>query len=77
MLAGIGGALLVDTLSTVPVFRDPRQAAKLGRLLVQSIGFRDYPVVQGCILLIAITYVTVNLATDLLYGALDPRMRRA
>jgi peptide/nickel transport system permease protein len=47
----------------------------IGRLLIQSIGFRDYPMVQGCILLIAVTYVTVNLVTDLMYGVLDPRIR--
>jgi ABC-type dipeptide/oligopeptide/nickel transport system permease component len=47
----------------------------IGRLLIQSISFRDYPLVQGCILLIAVTYVTVNLVTDLLYGVLDPRIR--
>jgi ABC-type dipeptide/oligopeptide/nickel transport system permease component len=47
----------------------------IGRLLIQSIGFRDYPMVQGCILLIAVTYVTVNLVTDVLYGVLDPRIR--
>jgi ABC-type dipeptide/oligopeptide/nickel transport system permease component len=47
----------------------------IGRLLIQSIGFRDYPLVQGCILLIAVTYVAVNLLTDLLYGVLDPRIR--
>ena len=41
----------------------------------QSIGFRDYPMVQGCILLIAVTYVSVNLVTDILYGVLDPRIR--
>jgi ABC-type dipeptide/oligopeptide/nickel transport system permease component len=44
-------------------------------LLIQSIGFRDYPLVQGCILLIALTYVGVNLVTDMLYGVLDPRIR--
>jgi ABC-type dipeptide/oligopeptide/nickel transport system permease component len=43
--------------------------------LIQSIGFRDYPLVQGCILLIALTYVGVNLATDMVYGVLDPRIR--
>ena len=46
----------------------------MGRLLVQSIGFRDYPMVQGCILLIAVTYVGVNLVVDLLYVVLDPRI---
>ena len=47
----------------------------IGRLLIQSIGFRDYPLVQGCILLIAVTYVGMNLITDLLYGLVDPRIR--
>jgi ABC-type dipeptide/oligopeptide/nickel transport system permease component len=44
-------------------------------LLIQSIGFRDYPLVQGCILLIAVTYVSMNLLTDFVYGWLDPRIR--
>ena len=47
----------------------------VGRLLIQSISFRDYPLVQGCILLMAITYVAMNLLTDLVYGFLDPRIR--
>ena len=47
----------------------------VGRLLIQSISFRDYPLVQGCILLIAVTYVTMNLLTDLVYGLIDPRIR--
>ena len=47
----------------------------IGRLLIQSIGFRDYPTVQGCVLLIAVTYVGVNLLTDLTYGFLDPRIQ--
>ena len=47
----------------------------IGRLLIQSIGFRDYPMVQGCVLLIAVIYVGVNLAIDLVYGLLDPRIR--
>jgi ABC-type dipeptide/oligopeptide/nickel transport system permease component len=47
----------------------------VGRLLIQSISFRDYPLVQGCILFISITYVFVNLVTDLAYGWLDPRIR--
>jgi ABC-type dipeptide/oligopeptide/nickel transport system permease component len=42
---------------------------------VLSIGARDYPAVQGCILLIAVTYVSMNLLIDLLYGFLDPRIR--
>ena len=47
----------------------------VGRLLIQSITFRDYPLVQGCILMIAVTYVAMNLVTDVLYGLLDPRIR--
>lgn len=65
------GAVLTGSVITETIFAWPG----IGRLLIQSIGFRDYPMVQGCILLIAVTYVTVNLATDLLYGALDPRIR--
>ena len=47
----------------------------VGRLLIQSISFRDYPLVQGCILFISITYVLMNLVTDLTYGLVDPRIR--
>jgi ABC-type dipeptide/oligopeptide/nickel transport system permease component len=65
------GAVLTGAVITETIFAWPG----IGRLLIQSIGFRDYPLVQGCILLIAVTYVTVNLVTDLLYGVLDPRIR--
>jgi peptide/nickel transport system permease protein len=65
------GAVLTGAVITETIFAWPG----VGRLLIQSISFRDYPLVQGCILLIAITYVTVNLITDLLYGVLDPRIR--
>jgi peptide/nickel transport system permease protein len=65
------GAVLTGAVITETIFAWPG----IGRLLIQSIGFRDYPMVQGCILLIAATYVTVNLVTDLLYGVLDPRIR--
>jgi ABC-type dipeptide/oligopeptide/nickel transport system permease component len=47
----------------------------VGRYLIQSITARDYPAVQGCILFIAVIYVTVNLVTDVVYGLLDPRIR--
>jgi ABC-type dipeptide/oligopeptide/nickel transport system permease component len=71
-LAGLQvGAVLTGAVITETIFAWPG----IGRLLVQSIGFRDYPIVQGCILLIAITYVAVNLAVDLLYSVLDPRIR--
>ena len=65
------GAVLTGAVITETIFAWPG----IGRLLIQSIGFRDYPLVQGCILLIAITYVGVNLVTDLVYGVLDPRIR--
>jgi len=65
------GAVLTGAVITETIFSWPG----IGRLLIQSIGFRDYPLVQGCILLIAVTYVAVNLLTDLAYGLLDPRIR--
>src|SRR5687767_7021430 len=65
------GTVLTGAVITETVFAWPG----IGRLLIQSIGFRDYPVVQGCILLIAVTYMAVNLLTDLAYGSLDPRIR--
>ena len=65
------GAVLTGTVITETIFAWPG----VGRLLIQSIGFRDYPLVQGCILFIAVTYVTMNLIVDLAYGWLDPRIR--
>lgn len=65
------GAVLTGAVITETIFAWPG----IGRLLIQSIGFRDYPLVQGCILLIALTYVGVNLLTDVVYGVLDPRIR--
>ena len=65
------GALLAGAVITETVFAWPG----LGSLLVEAIQQRDYPVVQGAVLLISITYVLVNGATDLAYGLLDPRTR--
>lgn len=65
------GAVLTGAVITETIFAWPG----VGRLLIQSISFRDYPLVQGCILLIAVTYVGMNLVTDLVYGLLDPRIR--
>jgi ABC-type dipeptide/oligopeptide/nickel transport system permease component len=65
------GAVLTGTIITETIFAWPG----VGRLLIQAINFRDYPLVQGCILFIATTYVLVNLAVDLAYGWLDPRIR--
>lgn len=65
------GVVLTGAVITETIFAWPG----VGRLLIQSIGFRDYPLVQGCILFIAVVYVMVNLVTDLVYGVLDPRIR--
>ena len=65
------GALLGGAVITETVFSWPG----IGSLLVESIQKRDYPVVQGCVLLISLAYVTVNTMTDLLYAAIDPRIR--
>jgi peptide/nickel transport system permease protein len=65
------GAVLTGTIITETIFAWPG----VGRLLIQAINFRDYPLVQGCILFIAVTYVAMNLLTDLTYGFLDPRIR--
>ena len=63
------GSLLTGAILTETIFAWPG----LGRLLIQAIAHRDYPLVQGCVLLIAATYVAVNLAADLLHVVLDPR----
>ena len=65
------GAVLTGTIITETIFAWPG----VGRRLIQAINFRDYPLVQGCILLIAVTYVTMNLLVDLAYAWLDPRIR--
>jgi peptide/nickel transport system permease protein len=65
------GAVLTGTIITETIFAWPG----VGRLLIQAISFRDYPLVQGCILFISVTYVAMNLLTDLTYGFLDPRIR--
>ena len=67
------GAVLTGTIITETIFAWPG----VGRLLIQAISFRDYPLVQGCILFIAVVYVGMNLVVDLLYGWLDPRIRLA
>ena len=65
------GSVLTGAVITETIFAWPG----VGRLLVLSISARDYPAVQGCILLIAFTYVSMNLLIDMLYGFLDPRIR--
>jgi ABC-type dipeptide/oligopeptide/nickel transport system permease component len=64
----LGGAVITETVFAFP---------GIGRLLVQSIELRDYNVAQACVLVIASSFVLVNLIVDLLYGYLDPRVRLA
>ncbi|AEQ53808.1 ABC transporter permease [Pelagibacterium halotolerans] len=61
----LGGIAVVETVFTIP---------GLGRLIVESIYARDYAVLQGCLLFVAVTYVLVNLVVDLLYPFFDPRV---
>jgi peptide/nickel transport system permease protein len=65
------GTLLAGAIVTETIFSWPG----VGRLAVQAIQSRDYPLLQGCILTIALSYVIVNLLTDLLYALVDPRVR--
>jgi peptide/nickel transport system permease protein len=64
------GALLAGSLITETIFSWPG----IGRLTVQAIQTRDYPLVQGCVLVIAVAYLLVNFVTDLLYKLADPRI---
>lgn len=61
----IGGAVVTEAVFTYP---------GLGRLLIQAIGTRDYPLIQGCILVILIAYMLINLVVDMLYAWIDPRI---
>ncbi len=65
------GSLLTGAIITEQIFSWPG----LGRLLITSISTRDYPQVQASILVIALTYIVVNFASDLLYGVVDPRIK--
>jgi len=67
------GSLLAGAVITETVFAWDG----VGRLLVESIEKRDYPVTQACVLIVALTYVLVNFATDVLYTKIDPRVRFA
>jgi ABC-type dipeptide/oligopeptide/nickel transport system permease component len=62
----LGGAVLTETVFSLP---------GIGRLLVEGIFARDYPVVQGAMILVATTFVLVNLLTDIAYAFVDPRIR--
>lgn len=65
------GALLSGAIITETIFSWPG----IGRLTIQAINTRDYPLLQGCVLIIALSYVTVNLLTDILYAYFDPRIK--
>jgi ABC-type dipeptide/oligopeptide/nickel transport system permease component len=65
------GAILEGAFITETIFLWPG----VGRLAVDSISGRDYPVVQGVVLLSALSYMTVNLLVDVLYAFLDPRIK--
>jgi peptide/nickel transport system permease protein len=62
----LGGAVVTETVFTLP---------GVGRLVISSVGRRDYPVIQGVILVVAAIYVLVNLLIDLLYVIVDPRVK--
>ena len=65
------GALLAGAVITETVFSWPG----IGLLTIEAIQSRDYPVVQACVLLISVSYVLINLLTDIAYGWVDPRIR--
>jgi len=64
----VGGAVITETVFAIP---------GLGRLIVQAVNLRDYPVVQGGVLLIALAVIGINLLVDVIYLMLDPRIRYA
>ena len=64
----IGGAVVTEAVFTYP---------GLGRLLITAISTRDYPLIQGCILVILIIYVLINVIVDVLYAYIDPRIEYA
>jgi peptide/nickel transport system permease protein len=64
----LGGLVVIETVFGLP---------GMGRLVFDAVTRRDYPVVQGVVMLVAVIYVTVNLVIDLLYAVIDPRIRYA
>jgi dipeptide transport system permease protein len=62
----LSGAILTETIFAWP---------GIGKWLIESIGRRDYPVVQGGILIVATIIIVVNLIVDILYGVVNPRIR--
>jgi peptide/nickel transport system permease protein len=68
MASFIGGAVVTEAVFTYP---------GLGRLLIQAISTRDYPLIQGCILVILVIYIAINVIVDVLYAYIDPRIEYA
>ena len=62
----IGGAVLTETIFSIP---------GMGRMIVDSIFFRDFPTVQAAVLVLALSVLAANLATDVVYAYVDPRIR--
>ena len=62
----LGGSVIIETVFSLP---------GLGSLIMSSILARDYPAVQGCVILFAVIIMAVNLLTDILYSVLDPRVK--
>ena len=65
LAAFVGGTVVTEAVFTYP---------GIGRLLIQAIGVRDYPLIQGCILFVLVIYVTMNVLVDVLYAYIDPRI---
>ncbi len=63
----LGGAIVIETIFSWP---------GLGRLIIEAIQARDYPLVQGGVLVMAALFVLVSLCTDIVHGVLDPRIRQ-
>jgi ABC-type dipeptide/oligopeptide/nickel transport system permease component len=62
----LGGAVVVEVIFSIP---------GMGRLAVDAISYREFPIVQAVVLVMAVAVLTANLATDILYAYLDPRIR--
>ncbi len=62
----LSGSVITETIFSVP---------GMGRLLVDSIAYRDYPVIQGLLMIFALQYVLINLIVDMLYGVINPKIR--
>ena len=65
LAAFVGGTVVTEAVFTYP---------GIGRLLIQAIGVRDYPLIQGCILFVLVIYVLMNVLVDVLYAYIDPRI---